>query len=113
MRRLLWRQCPGTLPRDSLAARDRTLLAVACVAGLRVSEPAALRLDDLGWGEQRGLYSVLIVATKRGRGDIHTPDGEMARLWRQKSPLKGPRGERTDMQKVARELAVGLRGVLG
>ncbi len=44
---------------------------------------------------------------------IHTPDGELARLWRRKSPLKGPRGERVDMGKAARELVAGLRGVVG
>ncbi|HKH45838.1 MAG TPA: hypothetical protein VKM72_14345, partial [Thermoanaerobaculia bacterium] len=36
--RLLWGDSPGTLPPDPLEMRDRVLLGVAYVAGLRASE---------------------------------------------------------------------------
>ena len=35
--RLLWRDAPGTLPQDPVEMRNRVLLGVSYVAGLRAS----------------------------------------------------------------------------
>ncbi len=64
VRRLVLGERPGTLPADPLAARDRVLLALAYVLGLRVSEPGGLRVEDVGWDEGELLYSVLVRRAK-------------------------------------------------
>jgi integrase len=49
VRRLLWGDKPGGLPRDRRAMRDRVLLGVAYVAGLRASASADARYLAPGW----------------------------------------------------------------
>jgi site-specific recombinase XerC len=49
--RLLWGDTPGELPSDLLAMRDRVLLGVAYVAGLRASEIGPLEAEGVVWQE--------------------------------------------------------------
>lgn len=66
---------PGLLPSDPLAARNRVLLAVVYVCGLRVSEPCRLRVEDLAWDEsvRPPLWSILIRAGKWADRDHRMP----------------------------------------
>ena len=60
------------LPAHPLEARNRALLGVIYIAGLRVSEPGRLRLDEVRFNE-RGLASILIRSAKASRGDVRQP----------------------------------------
>jgi len=67
-RRLIFGERLGWLPGEWLAARNQVLIAVSWAAGLRVSEPAALRLDDLRVDED-GTWSILVRAAKWSESD--------------------------------------------
>ena len=71
--RLLWGDQPGTLPRDRTAMRDRVLLGVAYVAGLRASEIGPLETDGVEWQEATQTFSVLVRHGKRAGGDVRLP----------------------------------------
>jgi site-specific recombinase XerD len=73
IRRLLWGESPGTLPRDPLELRDRVLLGVAYVAGLRASEIGPLEVEGVVWQEATEAFSILV---RRGKGagqDVRLP----------------------------------------
>jgi integrase/recombinase XerD len=71
--RLLWGDKPGTLPRDPLALRDRVLLGVAYVAGLRASEIGPLEAEGVAWQEATQTFSILVRHGKRAGGDVRLP----------------------------------------
>ncbi|HKH49008.1 MAG TPA: tyrosine-type recombinase/integrase, partial [Thermoanaerobaculia bacterium] len=71
--RLLWGDTPGELPSDLLAMRDRVLLGVAYVAGLRASEIGPLEVEGMVWQEATQTFSILV---RRGKGagqDVRLP----------------------------------------
>jgi len=71
--RLLWGESPGTLPRDPLEMRNRVLLGVAYVAGLRASEIGPLEAEGVVWHETGQIFSILV---RRGKGsgqDVRLP----------------------------------------
>ena len=71
--RLLWGDRPGALPRDPMAKRDRVLLGVAYVAGLRASEIGPLEAEGVAWQETTQTFSILV---RRGKGagvDVRLP----------------------------------------
>lgn len=71
--RLLWRDRPGTLPRDSVEMRDRVLLGVAYVAGLRASEVGPLEAEGVAWQEATQTFSVLVRHGKGAGWDMRLP----------------------------------------
>ncbi len=71
--RLLWGQTPGALPRDPRELRNRALLGVAYIAGLRASEIGPLEAEGLMWQESTQTYSILIKGAKASRGDVRLP----------------------------------------
>jgi site-specific recombinase XerC len=71
--RLLWGESPGTLPRDPVEMRNRVLLGVAYVAGLRASEIGPLEAEGVVWRETGQIFSILV---RRGKGsgqDVRLP----------------------------------------
>ncbi|HWM92954.1 MAG TPA: tyrosine-type recombinase/integrase [Thermoanaerobaculia bacterium] len=71
--RLLWGDSPGMLPQDSLEMRNRVLLGVAYVAGLRASEIGPLEAEGVVWHEVGQIFSILV---RRGKGsgqDVRLP----------------------------------------
>jgi site-specific recombinase XerD len=79
--RLLWGDRPGMLPADLLAMRDRVLLGVAYVAGLRASEIGPLEAEGVWWQEGTQTFSILV---RRGKGageDVRLPlDRQVSRM---------------------------------
>lgn len=73
VRRLLWGDTPGTLPRDALEMRDRVLLGVAYVAGLRASEIGPLEAEGVMWHEASQVFSILVRRGKAAGGDVRLP----------------------------------------
>jgi site-specific recombinase XerD len=71
--RLLWGDRPGTLPREARAMRDRVLLGVAYVAGLRASEIGPLEAEGVVWNEAGRVFSILVRHGKRAGGDVRLP----------------------------------------
>jgi integrase/recombinase XerD len=71
--RLLWGDKPGTLPRDPREMRDRVLLGVAYVAGLRASEIGPLEAEGVVWQEATQTFSVLVRRGKGAGGDVRLP----------------------------------------
>jgi len=71
--RLLWGDSPGSLPRDLLAMRDRVLLGVAYVAGLRASEIGPLEAEGVAWQEATQTFSVLVRHGKASDQDVRLP----------------------------------------
>jgi len=65
-RRLVY---PRSLPSSPLDARAVVLVPVSYGVGLRVSEPGRLRLADLEWDPDRGIYSVLVRHAKWSNRD--------------------------------------------
>lgn len=73
VKRLLWGDSPGTLPRDRQEMRDRVLLGVAYSAGLRASEIGPLEAEGVQWQEATQTFSILV---RRGKGagqDVRLP----------------------------------------
>ena len=71
--RLLWGDSPGTLPQDPLEMRNRVLLGVAYMAGLRASEIGPLEAEAVVWHETGLIFSILV---RRGKGsgqDVRLP----------------------------------------
>jgi site-specific recombinase XerC len=79
--RLLWGDAPGTLPRDPLEMRNRVLLGVAYMAGLRASEIGPLEAEGVVWHEAGQIFSILV---RRGKGsgqDMRLPlDRQVSRM---------------------------------
>jgi len=71
--RLLWGQVPGTLPQDPREMRDRVLLGVAYVAGLRASEIGPLEAEGVVWHEATQTFSILVRNGKRSGQDVRLP----------------------------------------
>lgn len=71
--RLLWGDRPGALPRDPLAMRDRVLLGVAYVAGLRASEIGPLEVEGVAWQEATQTFSILVRRGKASGQDVRLP----------------------------------------
>ena len=71
--RLLWGDAPGTLPRDPREMRDRVLLGVAYVAGLRASEIGPLEAEGVVWHEATQTFSILVRHGKRSGQDVRLP----------------------------------------
>ncbi len=72
--RLLWGDRPGTLPRDPVAMRDRVLLGVAYVAGLRASEIGPLgEAEGVAWQEATQTFSILVRHGKASGQDVRLP----------------------------------------
>ncbi len=71
--RLLWGDSPGTLPRDPLELRDRVLLGVAYVAGLRASEIGPLEAEGVVWQEATQTFSILVRHGKASGKDVRLP----------------------------------------
>jgi site-specific recombinase XerD len=71
--RLLWGDSPGTLPRDPLELRDRVLLGVAYVAGLRASEIGPLEAEGVVWQEATQTFSILVRHGKASGQDVRQP----------------------------------------
>jgi site-specific recombinase XerD len=71
--RLLWGDSPGTLSRDPVEMRNRVLLGVAYVAGLRASEIGPLEAEGVVWHDTGQIFSILV---RRGKGagqDVRLP----------------------------------------
>src|SRR5262245_48229453 len=71
--RLLWGDSPGTLPKDPVEMRNRVLLGVTYVAGLRASEIGPLEAEGVVWHETGQIFSILV---RRGKGsgqDVRLP----------------------------------------
>jgi integrase/recombinase XerC len=71
--RLLWGSTPGTLPQDPREMRDRVLLGVAYVAGLRASEIGPLEAEGVAWHEATQTFSILVRHGKRSGQDVRLP----------------------------------------
>lgn len=71
--RLLWGDARGTLPRDPLELRDRVLLGVAYVAGLRASEVGPLEAEGVAWQEATQTFSILVRHGKASGQDVRLP----------------------------------------
>jgi integrase/recombinase XerC len=71
--RLLWDNTPGTLPRDPQQMRDRVLLGIAYVAGLRASEIGPLETEGIEWHEATSTFSVLVRHGKMSGRDVRVP----------------------------------------
>ncbi len=72
--RLLWGDAaPGTLPADGLEMRDRVLLGVTYVAGLRASEIGPLETEGVVWQEATQTFSILVRRGKGAGGDVRLP----------------------------------------
>jgi site-specific recombinase XerD len=67
VKRLIWGDRPGYLPRGLRELRDRALIAVMYIGGLRASEPGPIRLDDVQWDERAETFRLLLVKTKAAR----------------------------------------------
>jgi len=79
--RLLWGDRPGTLPRDPLVMRDRVLLGVAYMAGLRASEIGPLEAEGVVWHSESQVFSVLVRRGKGAGGDVRLPlDRQVSRM---------------------------------
>ena len=65
--RLIWGDDPGRLPGGHRELRDRALLGVIYIAGLRASEPGPIRLNDVQWDETAGAFRLLLVKGKAAR----------------------------------------------
>jgi site-specific recombinase XerC len=83
--RLLWGDSPGTLPRDPVEVRNRVLLGVAYVAGLRASEIGPLEAEGVVWHETGQIFSILV---RRGKGSgqdmrlpLDRPVSRMLGVW--------------------------------
>ena len=71
--RLLWGDKQGALPRDPLAMRDRVLLGVAYMAGLRASEIGPLEAEGVAWQEATQTFSILVRRGKAAGQDVRLP----------------------------------------
>lgn len=71
--RLLWGDQPGKLPGDPRERRDRVLLGVAYVAGLRASEIGPLEAEGVAWHEATQTFSILVRHGKRAGQDVRLP----------------------------------------
>jgi site-specific recombinase XerD len=71
--RLIYGPLARGLDRAELAVRDRVLLGLMYVLGLRSSEPGRIEVGDLGWDEDERVFAVRL----RGR----KWQGEDVRLW--------------------------------
>jgi site-specific recombinase XerD len=67
VKRLIWGHRPGYLPRGHRELRDRALLAVIYIAGLRASEPGPIRLDHVQWDEATETFRLLLTRSKAAR----------------------------------------------
>jgi site-specific recombinase XerC len=83
--RLLWGDSPGTLPQDPLEMRNRVLLGVSYVAGLRASEIGPLEAEGVVWHETGQIFSILV---RRGKGSgqdmrlpLDRPVSRMLGMW--------------------------------
>ncbi len=72
--KLIFRGQRGRMPTNPFAARDRALLAVSYVCGLRVSEPGQLRAEHLQYDS--GTWSILIQRAKAADRDRRLPIGD-------------------------------------
>jgi site-specific recombinase XerD len=71
----------GHIPRDPRELRDRTLLAVTYMAGLRASEIGPLETDALTWNDGAQIFALLVRKAKHAGGDQRLPlDREVSRL---------------------------------
>jgi site-specific recombinase XerD len=79
--RLLWGDRPGTLPREPVAMRDRVLLGVAYMAGLRASEIGPLEAEGVMWHSESQVFSILVRRGKAAGGDVRLPlDRQVSRM---------------------------------
>jgi site-specific recombinase XerD len=69
VKRLIWGDRQGYLPKGLRELRDRALLAVMYIGGLRASEPGPIRLDDVQWDEAAETFRLLIAHGKGARGE--------------------------------------------
>ena len=69
IRRLIWGEGEGRTPRAPLDLRNRVLLAVAYMAGLRASEIGRLRVEDVAWNEVHGIFTFSVREAKAARED--------------------------------------------
>jgi site-specific recombinase XerD len=67
VKKLIWGDRPGYLPRGHRELRDRALLAVIYMAGLRASEPGPIRLEDVQWEEETETFRLLLTRSKAAR----------------------------------------------
>ncbi len=89
--RLLWGDSPGTLPQDLVEMRNRVLLGVSYVAGLRASEIGPLEAEGVVWHEAGQIFSILV---RRGKGsgqDVRLPlDRPVSRMLGMWLASRGP-----------------------
>lgn len=75
--RLLWGDSPGCLPgggpREHVELRDRVLLGVTYVAGLRASEVGPLEAEGVVWQEATQTFSILVRHGKASGQDVRLP----------------------------------------
>lgn len=64
------------MPRDPRELRNRALLGVAYIAGLRASEIGPLEAEGLMWQEATQTYSILVRGAKASRGDVRLRTGK-------------------------------------
>ncbi|MDY7095902.1 MAG: site-specific integrase, partial [Acidobacteriota bacterium] len=58
------------MPDAASAARDRVMLVVMYLCGLRRSEPGRIRADSVRWESQLGVFSFVIPGAKGARRDV-------------------------------------------
>src|SRR5688572_12377530 len=79
--RLIWGDRPDCLPTGHRELRNRALLAVMYIAGLRASEPGPIRLNDVQWDEAAGVFRFLLVKAKAARRERWVPlDRQVSRV---------------------------------
>ncbi|HWM95240.1 MAG TPA: tyrosine-type recombinase/integrase [Thermoanaerobaculia bacterium] len=71
--RLIWGDRSGSLPAGHRELRNRALLAVMYIAGLRASEPGPIRVNDVQWDEGAGVFRLLLVKSKAARRERWVP----------------------------------------
>jgi integrase/recombinase XerD len=88
--RLLWGGSPGLLPQNVRELRDRVLLGVTYVAGLRASEIGPLEAEGVLWQETTQTFSILVAKGKGAGRDVRLPLDEsvsrMLGVWLVKRP---------------------------
>jgi site-specific recombinase XerD len=80
--RLVYGADEGLLPAASVfELRNRVMLYVMYLVGLRLSEPARLGVDDLAWDSDTATFSILVRGGKGARADRRMPlDEDGSRL---------------------------------
>ncbi len=67
--RLIWGADRRYLPKGHRELRDRALMAVMYIGGLRASEPGPIRLNDVQWDEEGETFRLLVTHGKAAKSE--------------------------------------------